>query len=334
MTQTAVTQFSNDQLALVRQTVAKGTTPEQFKLFIEVCKYHGLNPFARQIYAVVRGNQMTIQTSIDGYRLLAERSGKYAGQIGPEWCGDDGMWKDVWLSDKPPVAARIGVLRKDFAQPTWGVAKYKSYVQTAGTIWQKMPDTMLAKCAEALALRKAFPAEMSGIYTKEEMEQADNDNLPTVAPLATNVVEADNTLIEQHAPQQSQQVATTEEEPATQQQISSIQKLCQALKCQVPDMSDLGFVDARKLIATLSAEYRERKAKAAAAPAQIPALQDMIAKAKSKVEGLDMIWMDIKRDALRKAVEDSDLTVVQVASINGVISQYEQNKAARTVKAS
>ena len=180
-----VQQFNDEQLTLIRQTVAKGTTPEQFKLFVEVCKYHGLNPFARQIYAVVRNSkqtdgsyekQMSIQTSIDGYRLLAERSGKYAGQIGPQWCDTDGEWKDVWLSDKPPAAARIGVLRKDFEQPTWGVAKYKSYAQTT-PLWTKMPDVMLAKCAESLALRKAFPAEMSGIYTKEEMEQAQEEDV-------------------------------------------------------------------------------------------------------------------------------------------------------------
>ena len=200
MSQTAVAQFTGDQLGIIRATVAKGTTPDQFRLFIEVCKYHGLNPFARQIYAVVRGTQMTIQTSIDGYRLLAERSGKYAGQIGPQWCGEDGQWVDVWLSDSPPAAARIGVLRKDFSQPTWGIAKYKSYVQQ-GPTWLKMPDVMLAKCAESLALRKAFPAEMSGIYTKEEMDQADNDTLPTVPPLHTMTVESEQP---QNTPQSNQ----------------------------------------------------------------------------------------------------------------------------------
>jgi phage recombination protein Bet len=207
MVQHAIVPFDNDQLAIIRNTVAKGTNPDQFKLFIEVCKYHGLSPFARQIYAVVRNSkqsdgsyekQMTIQTSIDGYRLLAERSGKYTGQIGPHWCGEDGEWKDVWLKNEPPAAARVGVLRKDFAQPTWGVAKYKSYAQNT-PLWTKMPDTMLAKCAESLALRKAFPAEMSGIYTAEEMQQADSDSLPTVAPLHPTTVEANTT----HAKEQS-----------------------------------------------------------------------------------------------------------------------------------
>ncbi len=183
---TALVQFNPDQLRIVRETVAKGTSAEQFALFIEVCKVSGLNPFARQIYAIVRGGVMTVQTSIDGYRLLAERSGRYGGQIGPEWCGDDGAWKDVWLADAPPVAARVGVLRKDFERPVWGVAKYKSYAVSSNALWQKMPDTMLAKCAEALALRKAFPSEMSGVYTKEEMDQADRD----VVDIPAVVVEA------------------------------------------------------------------------------------------------------------------------------------------------
>jgi len=187
MTQ-ALVQFNPDQVKIIRDTVAKGTSADQFALFIEVCKASGLNPFARQIYAVVRGGVMNVQTSIDGYRLLAERSGKYAGQIGPEWCGEDGAWKDVWLEDKPPVAARVGVLRKDFERPVWGVAKYKSYFVSTNSLWQKMPDTMLAKCAEALALRKAFPSEMSGVYTKEEMDQADRDQVIDVPAVVVEAI--------------------------------------------------------------------------------------------------------------------------------------------------
>jgi phage recombination protein Bet len=179
MTTTALVQYNQEERDVLKKTVAAGTNDAQFALFIQVCRQTGLNPFARQIYALPgKEGRMTIQTSIDGYRLLAERSGKYAGQVGPQWCGEDGVWVDVWLKREPPAAARVGVFRRDFAQPIYAVARYSSYAQSSPT-WTKMPDLMLAKCAEALALRKAFPAEMSGIYTKEEMAQAGDDEAST-----------------------------------------------------------------------------------------------------------------------------------------------------------
>ena len=172
-------EITRDEVELIKQTVAKGSSDIELKFFLAQCQRTGLDPISRQIYSIERGGKRTIQISIDGFRLIAERTGKYAGQVGPFWCGEDGVWTDVWLSKKPPVAAKVGVLRTDFKEPMWAVARLDAY--DAGTpIWKKMPDVMAAKCSEMLALRKCFPQELSGLYGTEEMEQSDEPARPPV----------------------------------------------------------------------------------------------------------------------------------------------------------
>ena len=142
------------------------------QVFLHVAQRTGLDPFAKQIYMIERGGKWTIQTGIDGFRLVADRRGEYAGQDEPEWCGDDGVWRDFWAGSKPPVAARVRVYRKDWDKPATGVVHFSEY--TAGNAqWRSKPAHMLAKCAEALALRKAFPKDLSGVFTDDEMAHVD-----------------------------------------------------------------------------------------------------------------------------------------------------------------
>lgn len=177
-------QLQPEDVQTLRETYGADLTDSEFRLFLAVAQERGLNPLNRQIHPVKRGGQgnskMVIQTAIDGFRLIAQRTGAYAGQTAKQWCGLDGRWTDVWISDQAPLAARVGVHKRGFVEPLYAVAHYREYVQrTSGgepnAMWKKMPANQLAKCAEALALRIAFPEELSGMYTDDEMAQDDSD---------------------------------------------------------------------------------------------------------------------------------------------------------------
>lgn len=172
----AVPTYTREQLDIIKRTLVDKLDDNEFALFIEVAKRSGLDPFQRQIYAIKRGEKVTIQTGIDGYRLMAARTGALAGI-------DDALFDTE--DAEHPGKATVTVWRWVHGErvPFTASARWSEYkpLPPNDRMWGKMPFTMLAKCAEALALRKGFPAEISGVYTAEEMAQAE-EQAPVAGP--------------------------------------------------------------------------------------------------------------------------------------------------------
>jgi phage recombination protein Bet len=181
-----VPEFSTEQIRILAETVAKGCDQNELGFFLTVCKLKRLDPFSHQVHCVKRWDsdlgreKMVIQVGIDGFRVIAVRTEELAGISEPEYDSEDG---------DHPNWARVVVYRygRDNEKIPYSVkARWSEYVQTKkdGTpnrMWAKMPYIMLAKCSEAMALRKAFPDELSGMYSDEEMGQADNEGTTTPA---------------------------------------------------------------------------------------------------------------------------------------------------------
>ena len=175
-----LTLWTPEQTQLISTTIAPGCSNDELRLFAYACQRTGLDPFSRQIYAIKRGGKLTIQVSIDGLRSIAERTGQLDGSQS-YWCGSDGVWVDVWLDSKPPAAAKTVIHRKGCAHPFSATARFADFNAGQG-LWSKMPSVMIAKCSEAQALRRAFPADLSGVYSTDEMDQAVEPVTVSAAP--------------------------------------------------------------------------------------------------------------------------------------------------------
>jgi phage recombination protein Bet len=174
------TYWTERQVAGLRQIGVGNAAPADLAVFFHYAVKTGLDPFARQIYMIERQGKQTIQTGIDGLRLIARRAADRSGGsfgIGDIfWCGEDGIWRDVWLAKIPPSAAKSVVYRD--GQPFSAVALFSEYAGTKRdgslmSMWATKGALMLGKCAEASALRKAFPQDLSGLYSFDEMAVAD-----------------------------------------------------------------------------------------------------------------------------------------------------------------
>lgn len=195
-------EYTGKQLDLIRRTVAADCSEDEFNLFFEAARRVGLDPFKRQIFAVVYNKnnaerrKMAIITGIDGFRAIADRSGKYrpdenepqifydpdlkddkTNPLGIERAvvtvhkmGPDGVWYPLkgvaYWSEIAPL------------KEVWAYDKDAGKKQPTGIFelqegnWRKMPRVMICKAAEAQAIRRGWPEGLSGIYAHEEMDRA------------------------------------------------------------------------------------------------------------------------------------------------------------------
>ena len=178
--------WSPAELKLIRHTVAKDCNSDEFDLFMHTARAVGLNPLKKQIYAQVYNKdkpdkrQLTIITGISGYRTIADRTGNYR----PDDQAPRYTMGKVDQTFNPPGIEKAEVTVFKHAHGEWfpvvGEAWWSEYVplnwektgiDTKKTGWVKMPRIMIAKCAEAQALRKAWPDDFGDLRIEEEMDR-------------------------------------------------------------------------------------------------------------------------------------------------------------------
>ena len=181
------TGYDTGKIELVKDTIARGASDDELMLFLHLAKRSGLDPFSRQIYLIERRQQIDgqwkttrqPQTGIDGLRLIADRTDRYA----------PGRESQFTYDAAGALLTATAYVKKS-VRGEWheiaATAHYDEYVQRKkdgqpNQMWAEKPHIMLAKCAEALALRRAFPAEMSGLYTADEIRSG-ADELPAAPP--------------------------------------------------------------------------------------------------------------------------------------------------------
>jgi phage recombination protein Bet len=188
----AMSGYNEEQVNHLRNYIAPGFADSEIAFFLAVAQAKGLDPFTRQVHAVkrkLRGQdengrwvdgaitRIDVMTGIDGYRAIAARCKDYAPGDESVQMGSDGM----------PVSATVSV--RKLVQGSWltfsATAYFDEYAprykdklgsMVLGEMWRKMPRRMITKCAEALALRKGWPEELSDIYASEEMDRATGED--------------------------------------------------------------------------------------------------------------------------------------------------------------
>lgn len=276
--------FNREQIDLIKRLVCKNASDDELALFLHQCKRTGLDPLSRQIHAVMRREQdesgnwterLTVQTGIDGYWLIADRTGLCAGNdpthFGTEFEPQEGV--------RAPASATVTIYKLVAGElrtyrATCRFAEYAARKRNGELtkFWREKPYRMLEKCAEAAALRKAFPQELSGVYTREEMQQEDEHEEAPRKPAESELQrQAAKALPATPAPRAETYSAMTELQAGRIDELRSHLELTDAVFVHevqrsygVGSPAALSFEQAGKLIERLERRLQAKRAQAVA----------------------------------------------------------------------
>ena len=178
----------------LKNSLYTGARDESIKMVLDYCKAAKLDPMQKPVHIVPMSvkNALTgkheykdvVMAGVGLYRIQAARSQQYAGVSEPEFgedvtcnLGGADITYQKWC--KVTVKKLVNNNIVEFTAKEYWLENYAAKKDTAtpNTMWQKRPYGQLAKCAEAQALRKAFPEIVSQHPTAEEMEGKNFDDL-------------------------------------------------------------------------------------------------------------------------------------------------------------
>ena len=173
--------YSEQEIAVIQNTVAKGTTKVELAYFINVCKTVGLNPFIKEIWAYKDHRQnLLVFAGRDGFLAKAQRDKNFAGIRSSEVRKNDVFKIDIannkithefGLEERGEILGGYCIVFRKGGEPTIEYVDFKTYNRGFGA-WKTHPSDMIKKVAETHALKKGFG--ISGIQSEYDFQEKNN----------------------------------------------------------------------------------------------------------------------------------------------------------------
>lgn len=181
----AVGEYTPEQVMIVQNSVAKGTTPDELAYFLSVCSTIGLNPFRKEVWCYKDNKKnLLIFAGRDGFLSKAQENPSFAGIRSCEVKQNDHFKIDVAnnkiehsvsFGDRGPIVGAYAIVFRKDGEPTIELAEFATYNKGYNT-WKTHPEEMIKKVAECHALKKAFG--LSGVISEHDYDTSSGVAVP------------------------------------------------------------------------------------------------------------------------------------------------------------